>query len=175
MLSQKLQDALNVQINKELQSEYIYLSMEAYMLENDLDGIANFFHVQTQEEHFHAMKLYNFVIDRGGKVVLKKLDAPPVEFKSVIDVYEQTLAHEQFISKSINDLMDIAITEGDHAVISFLKWYVDEQVEEEANVTKILSKLKLIGGEGHGMLMIDSELALRVFTPPAAAGAGTAA
>ncbi len=175
MLSQKLQDALNEQINRELYSEYIYLSMEAYMRQNDLDGIANFFHVQTQEEHFHAMKIYNFVIDRGGKIVLKQLDAPPVEFKSVIDVFEQTLKHEQFISKSINELMDIAIKEADHAVISFLKWYVDEQVEEESTVTKILSKLKLIGGEGHGLLMIDSELAQRTFNPPPLNGAGTPA
>jgi ferritin len=168
MLSQKLQDVMNEQINRELHSEYIYLSMEAYMRSNDLDGFANFFHVQTQEEHFHAMKIYDFIIDRGGKVVLKAIEAPPVDFKSVIDVFEQTLAHEQFITKSINDLMDIAIKENDHAVISFLKWYVDEQVEEEATVGKILSKLKIIGGEGHGLLMLDQELAARTFTPPPA-------
>jgi len=174
MLSQKLQDALNDQINKELYSEYIYLSMEAYLLQNDLDGIANFFHVQTQEEHFHAMKIYNFIIDRGGKVVLKKIDAPPTEFKSVVDVFEQTLAHEQFVTKSINELMDIAIKESDHALISFLKWYVDEQVEEESTVGKILTKLKLIGGEGHGLLMIDQELAARTFTTPPAGGEAAA-
>jgi ferritin len=170
MLSVKLQDALNEQINKELYSEYIYLSMQAYVSSVDMDGIANFFAVQTQEEHLHAMKIYNFIIDRGGKVALKKIDAPPVEFKSVIDVFEKTLEHEKYITKSINDLMDIAVKENDHAVISFLKWYIDEQVEEEANVTKILSKLKLIGGEGHGLLMIDQELASRVFTPPPAGG-----
>lgn len=174
MLSQKLQDALNDQINKELYSEYIYLSMEAYLLQNDLDGIANFFHVQTQEEHFHAMKIYNFIIDRGGKVVLKKIDAPPTEFKSVVDVFEQTLAHEQFVTKSINELMDIAIKESDHALISFLKWYVDEQVEEESTVGKMLTKLKLIGGEGHGLLMIDQELAARTFTTPPAGGEAAA-
>jgi ferritin len=174
MLSQKLQDALNDQINKELYSEYIYLSMEAFLLQNDLDGIANFFHVQTQEEHMHAMKIYNFIIDRGGKVALKKIDAPPTEFKSVVDVFEQTLAHEQYVTKSINELMDIAIKEGDHALISFLKWYVDEQVEEESTVGKILTRLKLIGGEGHGLLMIDQELAARTFTPPPAGGEAAA-
>ncbi len=174
MLSAKMQDALNEQINRELYSEYIYLSMEAYMRSIDLDGIANFFTVQTQEEHLHAMKIYNFIIDRGGKVALKAIGAPPVEFKSVIDVFEQTLEHEKFITKSINDLMDIAVKENDHAVMSFLKWYVDEQVEEEANVTKILSKLKMIGGEGHGMLMIDQELSARVFTPPPAGASGAA-
>ena len=174
MLSAKLQEVLNEQINKELYSEYIYLSMEAYMRSMDLDGIANFFQVQTQEEHFHAMKIYNFIIDKGGKVILKKIDAPPVDFKSVVDVFEQTLEHEKFVTKSINDLMDDAVKENDHAVISFLKWYVDEQVEEEANVTRILSKLKLIGGEGHGLLMIDQELSARVFTPPPAGSSGSA-
>jgi ferritin len=174
MLSAKLQEAMNEQINKELYSEYIYLSMEAYMRSIDLDGIANFFHVQTQEEHLHAMKIYNFIIDRGGKVVLKKIETPPGDFKSVVDVFEQTLEHEKFVTKSINELMDIAVKENDHAVMSFLKWYVDEQVEEEANVTRILSKLKLIGGEGHGLLMIDQDLSTRVFTPPPAGGNGTA-
>ena len=174
MLSIKLQEVLNEQINKELYSEYFYLSMEAYLRTIDLDGIANFFSVQTQEEHFHAMKIYNFIIDKGGTVVLKKIDAPPVDFKSVVDVFEQTLEHEKLVTKSINDLMDAAVKENDHAVISFLKWYVDEQVEEEANVTRILSKLKLIGGEGHGLLMIDQELAARTFTPPPAGGNGAA-
>jgi ferritin len=148
--------------------------MEAFLLQNDLDGIANFFHVQTQEEHMHAVKIYNFIIDRGGKVALKKIDAPPTEFKSVVDVFEQTLAHEQYVTKSINELMDIAIKEGDHALISFLKWYVDEQVEEESTVGKILTRLKLIGGEGHGLLMIDQELAARTFTPPPAGGEAAA-
>lgn len=169
MLSQKLQDAFNAQINKELYSEYLYLSMAAYCYTLDLDGFANYFMVQTQEEHFHAMKMFNFVNERGGKVILKQIDGPETEFKSVIDVYEKTYEHEQFVTKSINELMDVAMKENDHAAASFLKWFIDEQVEEEATVSKILAKLKLIGGEGHGMLMLDTELATRVFTPPAAA------
>jgi ferritin len=169
MLSQKLQDAFNAQINKELYSEYLYLSMAAYCFTLDLDGFANYFMVQTQEEHFHAMKMFNFVNERGGKVILKQIDGPETEFKSVIDVYEKTYEHEQFVTKSINELMDVAMKENDHAAASFLKWFIDEQVEEEATVSKILAKLKLIGGEGHGMLMLDTELAARVFTPPAVA------
>ena len=168
MLSQKLQDAFNAQINKELYSEYLYLSMSAYCSTLDLDGIANYFMVQTQEEHFHAMKMFNFVNERGGKIVLHPIAGPQVDFKSVVDVFEETFKHEQFITKSINDLMDVAIKENDHATSSFLKWFVDEQVEEEATVSKILSKLKLIGGDGQGLLMIDTELAARVFTPPTA-------
>ena len=168
MLSQKLQDAFNSQINKELFSEYLYLSMASYCYSKDLDGAANFFMVQTQEEHFHAMKMFNFVTDRGGRVILKAIDEPQVEFKSVVDAFERTLEHEQFVTKSINELMDLSLKENDHAASSFLKWFVDEQVEEEATASKLLAKLKLIGGDGHGMLMIDAELAARVFTPPAA-------
>jgi len=168
MLSQKLQDAFNVQINKELYSEYLYLSMAAYCYEMDLDGFANFFMVQTQEEHFHAMKMFNFVTDCDGRVILKKIDSPPVEFKSVTELFEKTLDHERFVTKSINELMDIAVKENDHASASFLKWFVDEQVEEESTDKKILSKLKLVEGNGYGLLMIDQELAVRVFTPPAA-------
>jgi ferritin len=167
MLSQKLQDAFNTQINKELFSEYLYLSMAAYCYSQDLDGFANYFMVQTQEEHFHAMKMFNFVTDCGGKVILTPIAGPEVEFKSILEIYEKTLAHEQFITKSINELTSLAIKENDHASASFLKWFIDEQVEEEATVTKILSKLKLIKGEGQGLLMLDTELAARVFTPPA--------
>jgi ferritin len=143
--------------------------MAAYCYNLDLDGFANFFIVQTQEEHFHAMKMFNFVTDCNGKVILKPIAGPEVDFKSIIEVFEKTLAHEQFITKSINELMDLAVKESDHASASLLKWFVDEQVEEEATDSKLLSKLKLINGEGHGMLMLDAELATRVFTPPAAA------
>lgn len=141
--------------------------MAAYFHSNDLDGIANFFTVQTQEEHFHAMKFYNYLLERGGKVELKTIDGPPVEFKSHVDVFEQTLAHEKYISKSINELMDLAIKENDHSLASFLKWYVDEQVEEEATASRLLGRMKLIDGNGQGLLMIDAELAQRTFTPPA--------
>jgi ferritin len=171
MISQKLQDAINVQINKEFYSEYLYLSMEAYSRSNDLDGVANFFNVQTQEEHAHGMLLYNFLIDRGGKVVLKQIDAPQTDFSSIIEIFEKTLEHEKFVTKSINELMDVAIRENDHAAVSFLKWFVDEQVEEEATDTKILNRLKLIKGEGHGLLMIDAELASRTYIPPAVSAA----
>ena len=168
MISKKLQDAFNEQINKELYSEYLYLSMASYSYSKDMDGVANFFMVQTQEEHFHAMKMFNFVNDRGGRILLKPLAGPEVDFKSIKDLFEATLAHEKVVTASINNLMDIAIKENDHAAASFLKWFVDEQVEEEATIGKILSKLKLIGNDGQGLLMIDTELATRVFTPPTA-------
>lgn len=168
MLSSKLNEALNKQINNEFFSEFAYLSMAAYFHSIDLDGMANFFHVQAKEEHFHAMKMFNFVITRGGKVELQAMKAPQVDFKDVTEVFTKALEHEQIISKSINDIIDISIKENDHAVNSFLKWFVDEQVEEEATAQKNLSKIKLIGGKGEGLLMLDQELAARVFTEPAA-------
>jgi ferritin len=168
MISKKLEDAINSQINKELYSAYFYLAMSAYCTTKDLDGFANFFYVQYQEETFHAMKFYHFVLDRGGNVVLTKIDTPPADFKSPLDVFERTLEHEQLVTKSINDLLDLATKENDHASASFLKWYVDEQVEEEATVTKLVNKMKLIGNDIGGLFIIDNELKARVFTPPAA-------
>ena len=168
MISKNLVDAFNEQINKELYSEYLYLSMASYCYDNDLEGFANFFMVQTQEEHFHAMKMFNFVTDRGGRVILKAIAEPINNFKSPMQAFEETAKHEAFVTASINSLMDLSIKENDHAAASFLKWYIDEQVEEESTVAKLLGKLRLINGEGHGMLMLDQELATRVFTPPAA-------
>ncbi len=166
MLSQKLQDAINEQINFELYSEYTYLSMAAYLQANDLDGIANFFTVQTQEERFHAMKFYNYLLERGGRIILKPIAGPEVEFKTVLEVFEKTMTHEKEVTRRINALMDLAKQENDHATVSFLQWFLDEQVEEEATVSKILGKLKYIGENGPGLLMLDQELAQRVFNPP---------
>lgn len=165
MLTKKLQNALNEQINKEFFAEYLYLSMSAYLESIEMEGFANYFNVQAQEEHFHAMKMFNFVHDKGGRVILKSLKEPKSDFKSVIDVIEESLKHEQFVTKSINDLMDIAIKENDHSVKSFLEWYVDEQVEEEATITRLLAKLKLINGEGLGLLTLDSQLGQRKYEP----------
>lgn len=167
MISKKLQAAFNQQINKELYSEYLYLSMAAWFEAENLPGFAHFFKVQVQEERFHAMKMFDFINERGGKVVLKAIADPQVEFKSAEEIFKLSYQHEQFISKSINELMDDAIAEKDHAAKSFLNWFVDEQVEEEATMDGILAKIKMSGGKGHGMLMIDKELSARTFTPEA--------
>lgn len=165
MLTQKLQDALNEQINKEFFAEYLYLSMSAYLESIEMEGFANYFNVQAQEEHFHAMKMFNFVHDKGGRVILKSLKEPKSEFASVMDVIQESLAHEKFVTRSINELMDIAIKENDHSVKSFLEWYVDEQVEEEATISRLLAKLKLINGEGLGLLTLDNQLGMRKYQP----------
>ncbi|MBS1518988.1 MAG: ferritin [Bacteroidetes bacterium] len=165
MLTKKIQDALNLQINKEFFSEYMYLSMSAYLESIEMEGFANYFNVQAQEEHFHAMKMFNFVHDKGGRVILKSLAEPKSNFKSVLNVIEEALEHERYITKSINELMDVAIKENDHSVKSFLEWYVDEQVEEESTMSKLIAKLKIINGEGLGLLTIDNELSTRKFVP----------
>ncbi len=170
MISPKLTEALNEQINKELYSEYLYLSMAAYFASEGLDGFANFFEVQVQEERFHAMKMYRFINERGGRVILKQIDAPQTEFSSPITIFEKAYEHEQYVTSLINKLMDLAIKENDHAAQSFLSWFVDEQVEEENSMETILRKLKLIGKEGQGLLMLDSQLAVRVFNPPVSEG-----
>lgn len=168
MLSVKLQKELNKQMNNEFFSEFEYLSMAAYFHALNLDGIANYFHVQAQEEHFHAMKIFHFILDKGGKVELQQIAKPDVTFKSPVDVFSKALSHEKKVTKSINDLMDEAIKENDHAVNSFLKWYVDEQVEEESSASKALGKMEIVGGKGEGLLFLDQEFAQRTFVPPAA-------
>lgn len=166
MVSKVIIDAFNEQINKELYSEYLYLSMASYFSSQGLDGFENFFLIQVEEERFHAMKMYKFLNERGGRVHLKAIDKPKTEFNSPLKVFELAYKHEQFVTKLINDLMDIAIKENDHATKSFLNWFIDEQVEEEASMETILNKLKLIDGKGHGMLMLDKDLAIRTFNPP---------
>jgi len=166
MISDKLQDAINDQINKELYSEYLYFSMAAYLERIGLLGFSNFMRVQAQEEHVHGVKFYEYLLERQGKVILQSIDAPQPDFESPKAVFEDTYAHEHFITESINNLMTLAIEEKDYAAQSFLKWFIDEQVEEEATMDNILTQIKLISGDGKGMFMLDRELGQRVFTPP---------
>ncbi|WP_136513213.1 ferritin [Geomonas edaphica] len=166
MLTEKLCHALNNQLNNELYSAYLYLSMSSYAGSIGLKGSANWFMVQYQEEMVHAMKFYNYINSRGEHVKLQAIAAPPAEFKSLLDMFEQTLKHELSITASINDLTDLALAEKDHATNIFLQWFVTEQIEEEENDRDIIGKLKLIGDNGQGLLMLDNELAARVFVPP---------
>jgi ferritin len=167
MLSKKMVEALNKQINNELYSAYLYLSMSAYSTFIGLKGLANWFMVQYQEEMMHTMKIYDYISNQGGQVTLVAIAQPPIEFGPPLEMFEKTLKHEKFITKCINDLVDLAVKEKDHATNIFLQWFVTEQIEEEANDNDIISKLKLVGKEANGLFMIDKELAARVFTPPA--------
>ncbi len=163
MVKEKVLNAINAQINAEQYSAFLYLSMSAYFYDLGLPGFANWMYIQYQEELTHANKFFNYVNERGGKVVLKAIDQVDTEFNGIIDVFEKTLAHEQYVTDRINKIMDVAIAESDHATVSFLKWFVDEQVEEEANATEILDTLKLINGQGNGIFMLDREMRTRVF------------
>ena len=172
MLKPEVQEALNDQINAELFSAYIYLSMEAYFESVSLGGFANWMHVQYQEELSHAERFMRFIYDRGGQVALKALDAPPVSWDSPEAVFANALEHERYISGRIHQLVDLAREHGDHATENMLQWFVEEQVEEEASAEKILEELRLVGDAKSGLFMLDRELGQRVFTPPAA-GEGT--
>ncbi|MBU7031244.1 MAG: ferritin [Theionarchaea archaeon] len=169
MISEKMQKALNSQINAELYSSYLYLSMSSFFSDMTLNGFANWMRIQAQEEQVHAMKFYDYLIERGGKVLLSAIDAPPATWKSPLDVFEYTYKHEQKVTGLINDLVNLAIGEKDHAAVTFLNWFVSEQVEEESSANEILQKLKLIKDSPSWLFMMDRELGSRVFTPPATA------
>jgi ferritin len=166
MLSDRMQQALNDQINAELFSSYLYLSMAAYFQECNLNGFAQWMKVQALEELTHAMKVYAFVNDRGGAVALQPLGGPPTRWGSPLAVFEETLGHERKVTGLINNLVDLAQAERDHASSAFLQWFVTEQVEEEASANEVLQKLKLMGDAQGGLFMIDQELGQRVFTIP---------
>lgn len=168
MVTKSIENIINEQIQKELYSAYFYLSMKAWFAEQNLEGFVNFFDVQVKEERDHAMKFYDYLIHVGGRVELRVIDAPPFEFASPIDVFEQTYKHEQFVTASIYNIVDMAIAEKDHKTNSFLQWFVTEQAEEEATADGILRKLKLIGNDVNALLLLDAELAKRVYTPIAA-------
>ena len=158
-------DQLNKQLNMEFYSAYFYLSMVAYLQSKNLPGAANWMNIQYQEEQAHAMKLFQYIINRGGKVKLEIIESPPAEWKDIIDVFEHVLEHEKKITESINNIFDSAHSEKDHATFSLLQWYVNEQVEEESNVETILSRLKMVEGKGTGLFMLDNEMNTRVFQP----------
>jgi ferritin len=175
MINKKMLDAFNEQINAELYSAYMYLSMAAHFKAANLPGFANWMTVQVQEETSHAMKFYNYVLSRGGKVKLTAIVAPPTNWKSPLDVFESTYEHEQKVTGLINNLVNLAIAEKDHAANMFLQWFVNEQVEEEANADALVQQLKMSKDAPGAIFMIDRELAARVFTPPAANTEGGAA
>jgi len=161
MLSQKLTDALNKQINEEFYSSYIYLAMAAYLEDANLDGMAHWMKMQAQEEHLHGMKLFDYMIERGARVELSPVAAPPKEWASPLEAFKGALEHEQFMTRNINGLANLAIEEKDHATNNILQWYIQEQVEEEASVDNIVNKMNMMGTEGPGLFLMDRELASR--------------
>ncbi len=165
MLNKRLEKELTKQINAEMYSAYLYLSMAAYVASINLNGFANWMKIQFEEEQAHAMKLYQYLLDRGGRVTLDTIEAPPYEWDNIINVFEDVLSHEQKITGMINELVNIALEEKDHATVSELQWFVTEQVEEEANVSDLLDQLKFIEGKGAGLFILDREAKQRIFVP----------
>jgi ferritin len=167
MLSEKMQAAMNEQVNAEFYSAYLYLSMSAYFESQNLAGCANWMRAQALEEQTHAMKFFHHIAERGGRVTLKAIAAPPAEWDSPLTVFEHVLGHEQKVTGLINDLVNLALEEKDHASNLFLQWFVNEQVEEEASATDVLEKVRRVHDAPHGLWMLDRELGQRTFTPPA--------
>ncbi len=163
MLNKRIEKELNEQINAEYWSAYFYLSMAAYFENKNLHGFANWMKVQYLEEISHVMKFFSYVNERGSRVLLKPIDAVKTEWKDEIEVFEDTLKHEQKVTGLINNLVNIALEEKDHATHNVLQWYVSEQVEEESSADEILQQLKMVEGNKHGLLMLDRELKQRIF------------
>ncbi len=165
MLSKKLVDAISDQIQFEYYSAFTYKAMQTYFEAEDLSGMANWMNTQFQEELAHAEKMFQFVCETGGKVKLMAIEAPRNEYSSILEIFEETLKHEQEVTSRINNLMDLAQQEKNHAAQIFLQWFITEQIEEEANASHIIAKLKRVKEDGRGLMMIDQELAKRVFVP----------
>lgn len=166
MITERLLKELNLQIKYEFYSAHLYLAMAAYCYSIHMDGFANNFIVQAEEESFHAMKFFNYLKDMDQIIEIQGIEAPPTNYKDVKDVVEKSLEHERFVTSRVYHLMDIATEEREHATISLLKWFIDEQVEEEARLKTIIQKLRRADGDVGILYALDDELALRVFTPP---------
>jgi ferritin len=167
MLTKKMAEALNNQINAEYYSAYLYLSMAAYCDSINLKGFANWFRVQNLEEMVHVMKFFTYVLDRKNDVELKAIAGPPTKWASPQAVFEAALTHEQHVTSLINKLADLALSESDHATSTLLQWFITEQIEEESSADAIVQQLKLAGDNPTTLFMLDRELATRVFVPPA--------
>lgn len=168
MLNANIATALNDHLNKELFSANLYLNISSAAAAMGFKGAATWFTVQYQEEMVHFMKFYDYINSQGKQAAVKEMTAPPSSFVSLLDMFEKTLQHEQSITRWINELTELAVGEKDHATQIFLQWFITEQIEEEENDREIIAKLKLIGDNGYGLLMLDNELGTRVFTPPPA-------
>jgi ferritin len=161
MLSKALQKAINEQIKNELSSAYLYLSMSAYCGTLNLQGFTRWMRLQGQEEVSHAMKLFDYIQERGGRVVLQAIDQPPAEFKSPLDVFQQVLEHERKVTGMIHRLYELAVKENDYATQVMLQWFITEQVEEEKGASAVVEQLKMIGNQGIALFMLDKELGAR--------------
>ncbi|MCL2112073.1 MAG: ferritin [Clostridiales bacterium] len=166
VISEKMAKALSEQVNAELYSAYLYLSMSAYAEDAGLNGIANWLYVQSQEEMAHSIHMYQYILDRGAIPALAAIDAPDTDFSGIDDIFKRVLAHEEIVTARINAIATLAMQENDHAGYQFIMWYVNEQVEEESDAGDIVSRVELIGEDKGKLLNLDTELGARVFVNP---------
>jgi ferritin len=167
MVHEKMQQLMNEQIKNEFYSAYLYLSVAAYFHRKGLDGMAQWMRVQAMEEQVHAMKFFDHIRDRDGMIQLLPLDQPQAEWPSPLDAWKAAYDHEKLITGKINSMVKLANEVGDYAAMPLLNWFVDEQIEEEAQTLKAVQEIELIGGKGDGLLMLDREMGARIFTMPA--------
>lgn len=165
MISTAIAKQINEQIAKEQYAAQYYLSMSAWFSAQDLDGIANYFRVQSKEELMHADKMFDYMIDVGAEIILEKVEKPPHKFKNATEIFEKALEHEKIVTKSIFNILKNANDEGDFATVSFLQWFVNEQVEEEANASQLVTKIKMVCENPSALYLFDQELGQRVFAP----------
>ena len=165
-VNKKIEEVLNKQVNAEFWSAYLYLSMSAWCESKGLKGFANWMRVQFQEENTHALKIYDFVLSRSGEIRLEPIAAVDKSWKSLLHMFEETYRHECIVTDMIGNCHEVAVSEKDHATVSMLQWFIDEQIEEESNATEIIDKIKLLGEKGDGIYHLDKELAMRVFVDP---------
>ncbi len=171
MITKRMEKAINSQINKEFYSAYLYLSMSAYCNKVNMPGSEHWFRIQYDEEIIHMTMMFDYIMQHGGEARLLKIDEPPADFGSVLGAFEASRKHERFVTESINELLNVAVEEKDHATQVFLQWFITEQVEEEANVKEIVERLKMAGDNGAALMMLDDKLSLRLPPAPAAAKA----
>lgn len=163
MIDEEIEEAINDQINAEMYSAYLYLSMAADFAEKNLDGFENWMRIQAKEEMSHAMKFYDYLQERGGRVKLREIEEPKNEWETPLEAFEDALEHEKYVTSRINDMVDLADDKKDRATYNMLQWYVDEQVEEEDSAEKIVQKLKMIGDDTSALMMFDQKMEERVF------------
>ncbi len=166
MMKEQVLKALNDQLNYEILSSHLYLSMACHAEHIGLKGVAHWFHIQAKEEYAHAMKFYGYINDRGGKVIIDAVDKPQNNWESPLLLFENSLEHEESVTERINNLMSLAQTQQDYATANFLQWFIGEQVEEEASVKEIIDKINLTKSSAEGLFMLDNELMQRVFVDP---------
>ena len=172
MIKDNICDALNAQINMEYHSSYSYLAMSKFFLEQNLNGLANWMRIQAQEELIHGMKIYDFVDERDGIINFTDIKQPRQKWDSPIDVFEEALKNERAVSESIYDIVDLSLSERDHATNTFLQWFVAEQVEEESTIKEVIDNLRLVGNDGNGLFLLDRDMGQRTTTT--AEGSATA-